>query len=644
MICGNTFHSKRNAKICNNCRIRKCSICGKEFQIDPSTLNKQTCSRQCSKIASVRIREGNIQYGIKKKCKYCGKEFYTNHNRREYCYDDHYATCSICGKQFKISPDHISEIDEYSTCGSAECVNARIKMTNQHKYGVDYLFQDEDFKRRTKDIVQTRYGVDNIAKSNYAKSKSKETCKERYGVPHPLLVPEFKEKSKNSMIAKYGCEYPLQSDEIQSKFHSTMEYRYGAPHALQCSQLKDKAENTCLERFGYKHPAQSSEIKLQTENTCLERFGVSNYSLTRLTNLDKLDNWLKFKNDPEKIIDESFGADYNPTIYELEQLCGVNDTSIGVVINKNNLRHRISRSVSNIESEVVQFIESISDTRIDLHNRTIICPYEIDIYLSEYRLGIECNPTFTHNSSLGDPWSGHPKSINYHKMKSDECENQGIQLFHIFGYEWKYKKDILKSMIQSKLGVNKVKRYARNLYVDYHVPYNESRIFLENNHRQGSCQSSYRIGLRTNQDELVAIMTFGKSRKTIGYQNNSIELLRFCSRKGETIIGGASKLFKHSISLFSGSSKIISFSDRARTSGNIYKQLGFTLVRISDPGYMWVNADNDMYLSRVSCQKHNLSKLFNEEIDMSKTEKQIMLEHGYVQVFDSGTCVWEYHL
>lgn len=111
-------------------------------------------------------------------------------------------------------------------------------------------------------------------------------------------------------------------------------------------------------------------------------------------------------------------------------------------------------------------------------------------------------------------------------------------------------------------------------------------------------------------------------------------------------MGGASKLFTHYLNNIHSdeSGKIISFSDRAHTRGNLYSKLGFVPVNSSNPGYVWVSMIDDSYYNRVSCQKRNLQKLFNDtSIDVdNQTERQIMESRGYAQVFDSGTIRWEY--
>ena len=302
---------------------------------------------------------------------------------------------------------------------------------------------------------------------------------------------------------------------------------------------------------------------------------------------------------------------------------------------------------SSIERDIENFlIELLPNINIIKRARNLIPPYELDIYLPEYNIAIECNPTYTHNSTLPAFSKQQSLSSSYHNMKTNLCEQHGIFLFHIFGYEWTCKSTIIKSMLSNLLKCNTIKYYARNLQI-VKLTNSECKTFLNANHRQGYTTSSIRYGLITNDEQLVSVMTFSKMRNSIGYTDgvtpNTYELTRFCNALNTTVVGGASKLFKYFIcnNVFN---KIVSFSDRAHTQGNLYEVLGFSKISISRPGYVWVNYYNDTYYHRVTCQKHNLPKLFNEpNLDIqNSTEAQIMASHGYVQVFDSGVIRWEY--
>jgi hypothetical protein len=51
---------------------------------------------------------------------------------------------------------------------------------------------------------------------------------------------------------------------------------------------------------------------------------------------------------------------------------------------------------------------------------------------------------------------------------------------------------------------------------------------------------------------------------------------------------------------------LITYADRSYSQGNMYKQLGFNLLNISEPNFIWV-AD-DLILSRYQCTKNALKK------------------------------------
>ena len=74
----------------------------------------------------------------------------------------------------------------------------------------------------------------------------------------------------------------------------------------------------------------------------------------------------------------------------------------------------------------------------------------------------------------------------------------------------------------------------------------------------------------------------------------------------------------------------------------MYEKLGFEFDSYSNPGYVWVDSSTDMYYNRVACQKKDLRKLFDDPtIDIENhSESEIMEEHGYVKVYNSGLIKW----
>lgn len=143
----------------------------------------------------------------------------------------------------------------------------------------------------------------------------------------------------------------------------------------------------------------------------------------------------------------------------------------------------------------------------------------------------------------------------------------GIRLLHIFDMEWLYKKDIVQSRLKTLLHCQDIQRiYARKCIIRL-VEHDTAVEFLNENHLQGACQSKYQYGLYYN-DELVSIMTFGKSRF-----KKEFELLRFCNKLNVTVVGGASKLLQHFLQDHLEIKEIVSYADRRLSTGNLYVKI-----------------------------------------------------------------------
>lgn len=71
--------------------------------------------------------------------------------------------------------------------------------------------------------------------------------------------------------------------------------------------------------------------------------------------------------------------------------------------------------------------------KFELNNRKIILPLEIDIWVPEYNLGFEINPTSMHHTTAR---TTHRRSVDsgYHQRKSLRCFEKGVRLVHV--YEW----------------------------------------------------------------------------------------------------------------------------------------------------------------------------------------------------------------
>lgn len=592
--CGAQFETSHSTKkFCDNPHYRTCVVCGKSFFVPRFKLSLpiKTCSEECRRKA-IALNHNQSRKSVTKICEECGAEFETYTDAR-YCSKQHYRTCVICGKVFPVSYQQL--ISDTKTC----CRSCAYELSKQTLY--------------------SHYGVTNPAQSDELLQKAAITCQDRYGESCVLNIEAVEEASKSAL--------KLRHDEIESKKQSTCQDRYGVKYALQNETVKSKSRATWLQNYGVDNPGKIKE---------------NIYS--KLSDPSKIDKCIEFHTNPPDFIIKYFPSS-KPTLQDLAAECGMKDSSIGQIILDANCEALVKYTFSTMEDAVYKFLVSILPNNISILRNTfrVISPYELDLYLPEYKLAIECNPTITHNSTIA-AFSSHnkPKPKDYHKMKTDMCADKNILLFHIFGYEWEYKQDVIKSMLRNLLGLNSEIIHARKTQIQ---PISDTMCFdfLEHNHRQGGIHAKIRLGLFL-ENKLVSVMTFSKMRNTIGSTGNANvwELSRFCNVLNTSVVGGASKLFKYFVHTYNPE-EIRSFSDRAHTKGKLYKILGFEIINTSNPGYVWVDLHTNKAYNRVNAQKRNIQKFLHDDtIDLRLTEIDIMRMHNFVQVFDSGTITWRW--
>lgn len=276
-------------------------------------------------------------------------------------------------------------------------------------------------------------------------------------------------------------------------------------------------------------------------------------------------------------------------------------------------------SLSNQERELRDFItENCPDEWIIYNDRTILEGKELDIVLPDRGLAFEYNGSYWHSDAKVQP--------SYHIEKSNAVRDFGYKLIHIDEVYWTNRQDIVKSRILRQLGKSE-KIYARKTILkEILFP----RTFLDTNHIQGAgSPTTYNYGLYY-EEELVAVMTFSRPRFTKEYP---FELVRYCSKLGTSVVGGASKLLKAF-----GQIGIVTYADRRFSEGNLYEKLGFKLSHSSAPGYYYYKSGK--YLSRYQCQKHLLEKLVPEHFSPELSESEIMRNAGFNKVYDAGNLVY----
>lgn len=287
------------------------------------------------------------------------------------------------------------------------------------------------------------------------------------------------------------------------------------------------------------------------------------------------------------------------------------------------------RNRSKAEDEIIEYLKTFGVDPYYGYRELLEDRYELDIFDEENMFAIEYDGIFWHNENN--------KPRTYHLNKSIECEEKGVRLIHIFEDEWKNKKkqDIWKSMLANIYKKTPNKIYARNCEIKY-VDKRECYDFLDDNHLQGKCASKIRFGLYYN-GELVSVMTFGSPRHFIGGSNHQYELLRFCSKKYTSVVGGADKLFKFFVKQYSPNS-IVSYADRRWSTGGLYEALGFKLYNKSRPNYYYVIKNERK--NRFNFRKKILIEKYGCPEDVS--EHDFCKSQGWYRIYDCGSLCYEW--
>jgi hypothetical protein len=364
--------------------------------------------------------------------------------------------------------------------------------------------------------------------------------------------------------------------------------------------------------------------------------------------LDHGDNHIECKicGDKLKKITQSHLNKHNLTLSEYKEKYK-NTISNTVRLNmldfyEKTLRDKGFTKVSKWEKEINEFINGLGINTIQ-SCRTILDQYnEIDIYIPDFKIGIECNGLYYHSEIKGN------KNKNYHKIKTVAANSKDITLFQIFEDEWHEKKDIVKSKLLNifNLGSNK-KIYARKCQIKEIQP-TIKNLFLNKNHIQGEDRSTIYLGAYYD-NELVSVMTFDNNRsynKEKNHNENIYELKRFATKLNYNVVGIGSKIFTYFLENYKPK-KVISFLDIRWLNinkQNIYQILGFNKEKVLNPDYSYLNFNlyKNKRLHKFAFGKNSLKKKFPDLYSEDKSEWEIMQEAGYDRIWDCGKIKYVY--
>lgn len=496
----------------------------------------------------------------------------------------------------KISKDEFYQlytIEGKSYNEIAEIYNVTVRQLKRlnSKYKCHHKIEDSVALREKTFTQKYGEGIKSARQIKEVQDRITTNYEEKYGVKNPSQNIEVQKKRKQTFIEKYGVENPFASDIVKEKIRNFYKDKYGED-IINPSQV----------------PEINQRITRSNRYTMGIKYGHSKEEIDIIDSADKLHEFIL-----------SLPKD-NRNAISIGKLLNFDDTTIGNYIHKYHLEDIVDlhRSSSSYEEEIYQYLSNLGITNISRNIRNILPEnLELDLYLPDYKLGIEFNGNYWHSEK--------EKENNYHQKKSLIAENNGIFVYHIYEFEWTNPllQLIIKSQLSGILGKHSKKIYARKCSIQ-EINSDIKSKFLNENHFQGNDSSSVSLSLVYNF-EIVAVMTFCKPRFS---KKDDWELSRFCVKQNISVIGGASKLFKYFIDTYlKNNETVITYSDIGKATGKVYPQIGFEFVSISKPGYVWWKNHNGVK-TRYQCQMKN--------------EIETMQSQGYFRIFNSGNKVWRY--
>ena len=503
-----------------------------------------------------------------------------------------------------------------------ERIRKKINQTNFDRYG-GIGFASPQLMQKTIQTNIDRYGVKYIAQSPEIRKKIYDTVSKKSDIEKK----EITEKIKHTNLERYGG-IGASSEIISNKIKKTKLERYGNEYYLN----QEKAKQTNLERYGVDNPMKSIEFQKKAIQTNLKKYGVKYPMLNQSSLLKNQDARKKYYIEKHGLIGITDDWDW---------ICPCPHQGCNKCVDKYYIissQRYYARKQANIEPctnllkispNTDTYIETFVRSILDLYNIKYICNdrqilngKEIDIYIPDKKIGIECNGVYWHSRY----------ESNYHENKWRLCSDLNIQLLTIWEDQIKTDPDKIISIIKSKLGIYDERIYARCCHIKDVSP-SECTKFLRENHLQGTTKTVVRKGLYY-KEKLVAVMTFSKPSYTSGAQcqNNGWVLSRFCTTLNTQVIGGAARLLKAFIKEYHPN-KIISFASNDISNGNLYKILGFSKTTETS-SYWYINKKTLVRYHRTSFTKTRLKQMgFNTD----QTEEEIMYNtQEYYKIYDSG--------
>lgn len=327
------------------------------------------------------------------------------------------------------------------------------------------------------------------------------------------------------------------------------------------------------------------------------------------------------------------------------------------------------------QKEVTQFLDhhEIRWNQMSHCGRNFIAIHKPTLHNSEEHieenifLGVHLLPTPNSIETCVNP--------NLCKKITDTLAEAPFQnVVHLHQDVWNNKNKITKARLLAKNNIVTNKWFARNTIVE-RIPIQVAMNFLEENHLWGATRAKFNYGIflkekvvspdnDTQTKHLLAVATFSPRRHVSRHGGNrmyrSHELIRYCAKKDEVVLGGITKALAQFCREVAPDD-IVTCIDRDFGDGEGWAKIGFERVSVMPPLVMAVETATCDHGTRTFSRKYmvgagvgvepshdkNLSRKGRPSIDYAtfieldtthdySKALMVLKEHRLYPVFDSG--------
>lgn len=438
--------------------------------------------------------------------------------------------------------------------------------------------------------ARSNISEDDIRHYYIEENHTREECLEHFNIGLTAFKRHLKEygivKPRSLVRANVekslGVSSPFAIPKVREKIRSSNRAKHGYEFPFESPVIQDKAKASMEARYGKSNPNQVPEIHQKVISTCMERYGVENPG----------------------------GLDW------------VQEKAKNTMLDRYGTTSGFSRVNSKGSKPNEAFAAMLDRDGITYEREFTLGPYRYDFKVGQNL--IEVNPAATHNSTY-NPF-GPPVDRSYHLKKSQNASDNGYRCIHV--WDWDCTAAIVRLLMPRPVlqaRKCKVKRISSKV----------AREFIDRYHIQGYAKAPIRYGLYYEK-ALVSVMTFGKPRYNDKFE---YELVRYCSSSNVT--GGAQKLFAAFKQDFNPRS-VCSYCDMSKFSGKTYGQLGFRLGQILKPAVHWYNPRTRQHITDNLLRQRGFDQLFGTSFGKGTSNRELMREAGFVEVYDCGQARYEY--